>query len=569
MAIKNFGYDDDIYDDKFTQEFQTKEKISPVVSQEEANRAAQIANAYPNLPGSVVAAAAKIGLGFNDNALTDIAKKVELQAESKFNNIKRFVSENPLANQVRNNRFFQVINSPIDNILKPTVRGAVTGFVDIYEAIFPALSRAEELQDQNPDMSFSDAYKQAIKGTLRTPKMLEAIRSGENFDMGRGWLKLSTDPSDTDEYKRLVAAGTDPIQARQYVLDNVLGTQIDIESRETAENIVQFQGQLGEQFKNAGLNPSISPGRKVFKELGLYELYEPGTKQAQFGTGALDFGFQLASPENWATLGIGQARQASRMFQASEVLNDAGVITRGIRSTFHGPTLKAYLASDKGRDFKKLLWENVDNPFEIYTRTKQSISDGDFFAGLKEIKEGSPIKEFGSEAEKLLDTFLSDKVIKEGIDKAEAVGSASLIDATNMYVPQVIRGNGLQKALQLYFPPSYGKLIDANNSSDALRNLYRFTLQSKAFVKQAEDGQNLANKLLNDAIDVYKQGGDIDAKLGNVVANWLEQDFRKVLIDSGVKESVAKAATKVARQFSDDANIAADMNKGKYGQYSN
>ena len=138
-----------------------------------------------------------------------------------------------------------------------------------------------------------------------------------------------------------------------------------------------------------------------------------------------------------------------------------------------------------------------------------------------------------------------------------------------MYVPQVIRGNGLQKALQLYFAPSYGKLIDANNSSDALRNLYRFTLQSKAFVKQAEDGQNLANKLLNDAIDVYKQGGDIDAKLGNVVANWLEQDFRKVLINSGVKESVAKAATKVARQFSDDANIAADINKDKYGQYSN
>ena len=95
-----------------------------------------------------------------------------------------------------------MIGSPIDNILKPTVRGAVTGFVDIYEAIFPALARAEELQDQNPDMSFSDAYKEAIKGTLRTPKMLEAIRSGENFDLGRGWLKLSTDPSDTDEYKR-------------------------------------------------------------------------------------------------------------------------------------------------------------------------------------------------------------------------------------------------------------------------------------------------------------------------------------------------------------------------------
>jgi len=267
MVIKNFGFDDDLFDDNFQLELQSKQDVSPVVSQEEAERAASIANSYPNLPASVIAAAAKMGLGFNDNRLTDIAKKIELQRETQFNKKKRFVGENPLANQVKNNRFFQVIGSPIDNILKPTVRGAVTGFVDIYEAIFPALARAEELQDQNPDMSFSDAYKQAVKGTLRTPKMLEAIRSGEQFDLGRGWLKLSTDPSDTDEYKRLVASGYDPIQARQYVLDNVLGEQIDVEARETAENIVQFQGELGQQFKNAGLNPSVSPGRKVFQEL--------------------------------------------------------------------------------------------------------------------------------------------------------------------------------------------------------------------------------------------------------------------------------------------------------------
>jgi hypothetical protein len=383
MVIKNFGFDDDLFDDNFQLELQSKQNVSPVVSQEEAERAASIANSYPNLPASVIAAAAKMGLGFNDNRLTDIAKKIELQRETQFNKIKRFVGENPLANQVKNNRFFQVIGSPIDNILKPTVRGAVTGFVDIYEAIFPALARAEELQDQNPDMSFSDAYKQAVKGTLRTPKMLEAIRSGEQFDLGRGWLKLSTDPSDTDEYKRLVASGYDPIQARQYVLDNVLGEQIDVESRETAENIVQFQGELGQQFKNAGLNPSVSPGRKVFQELGLYELYEPGTKQAQFATGALDFGFQIASPENWATLGIGQARQARRLFKVAETLDDAGVITRGIRSTFHGPTLQQYLAGSKGKEFKQLLFENADNPFEIITRTKQSITDAGFFADLK------------------------------------------------------------------------------------------------------------------------------------------------------------------------------------------
>ena len=565
MVIKNFGFDDDLFDDNFQQELKTKQDLSPVVSQEEAERAASIANSYPNLPASVIAAAAKMGLGFNDNRLTDIAKKIELQRETQFNKIKRFVSENPLAQQVKNNRFFQVIGSPIDNILKPTVRGAVTGFVDIYEAIFPALARAEELQDQNPDMSFSDAYKQAVKGTLRTPRMLEAIRSGENFDLGRGWLKLSTDPSDTDEYKRLVASGYDPIQARQYVLDNVLGEQIDVEARETAENIVQFQGELGEQFKNAGLNPSVSPGRKVFQELGGYELYEPGTKQAQFATGALDFGFQIASPENWVTLGVGQARQASKMFKVTEVLDDAGVITKGIRSTFHGPTLQQYLAGSKGKDFKKLLFENADNPFEIITRTKQSITDANFYADLKKLIKDENLTTYDKRAEVALDNFLSQKVIKDGLDKAEGVGSARLIEASNMYVPEVIRGNGLQKRLQLYFAPSFGRLVDANDPASALQDLYRFGLQSKAFLKESAEGTNLANKLLNNAIDAYGKGGDIGASLNKVVADWLEGDFYKALIDSGVKESVAKQATKISRQFSDDANIAADMNKGVYG----
>ena len=524
MVIKNFGFDDDLFDDNFQQELKTKQDLSPVVSHEEAERAASIANSYPNLPASVIAAAAKMGLGFNDNRLTDIAKKVELQKETAFNKIKRFVGENPLAQQVQNNRFFQVIGSPIDRIVKPASRGLVTGFVDIYEAIFPALARAEELQDQNPDMSFSDAYKQAIKGTLRTPQILEAIRSGENYDMGRGWLKLSTDPSDTDEYKRLVAAGYDPIEARERALKS-LGTQIDVESRETAENIVQFQGELGQQFKNAGLNPSVSPGRKVFQELGLYELYEPGTKQAQFATGALDFGFQIASPENWATLGVGKARQASKMFQAAEVLDDAGVITKGIRSTFHGPTLQQYLAGDKGKDFKKLLFENADNPFEIITRTKQSITDANFYADLKKLIKDENLTTYDKRAEVALDNFLSQKVIKDGLDKAEGVGSARLIEASNMYVPQVIRGNGLQKALQLYFAPSFGRLVDANDPASALKDLYRFGLQSKSFLKGTAKGTNLANKLLNNAIDAYGKGGDIGADLSTSYAGCDDVDI--------------------------------------------
>ena len=252
------------------------------------------------------------------------------------------------------------------------------------------------------------------------------------------------------------------------------------------------------------------------------------------------------------------------MFKVTEVLDDAGVITKGIRSTFHGPTLQQYLAGSKGKEFKKLLFENADNPFEIITRTKQSITDAGFFADLKKTIADNNLTSYDKRAESVLDEFLSGKVIKDGLDKAEGVGSARLIDATNMYVPQVIRGNGLQKAMQLYFAPSFGRLVDAKDPADALKNLYRFSLQSKAFLKQSEEGTNLANKLLNNSIDAYSKGGDIGASLNKVVADWLEQDFYKVLIDSGVKESVAKAATKISRDYADDANIAADMNKGIY-----
>ena len=570
MAIKNFGFDDDLYDDNFQEQFETQEKVSPVVSQEQAQRAAQIANNYPNLPPSVVAAAAQIGIGFDDINLEQISKKVELQAEEKFNKIKRFISENPLANEIKNNRFFQFIGSPIDNILKPTIRGTASTLLDAYEVGYPAIARAKELQDQNPNMSYEEAYKIAVQGTTRAPKVQQAIQSGDSFDLGRGWLKLSTDPSDTEEYKKLIAAGHDPIYAREYVLKEILGDSIDEDVMEQARTVVQFQGELGKQFKNAGLVPSVSPGRKVFKDIGGYDVFEPGTKAAHLITGALDIGFNLLDPVNYLTFGIGAASKGKKMFKVAERLDDAGVITRGIRSTFHGPTLQAYLASSKGAKFKKLLWDNADNPFEIITKTKESITDAQFFADLKKLKEGTPVKEYGQEAEKLLDGFLQDDLfIRQGLDKANNVGSSRLIEATNMYVPQVVRRNGLQQRLKLQFSPSYGRLIDANDPQDVLRNLYRFTLQSKAFLKQSKEGQSLANKLLNDTIDVYNQGGDINMKLANVVANWLEQDFRKVLIQSGVNKSVAKAATKVTRQFSDDADIAVDMNKGKYGMFSN
>ena len=219
----------------------------------------------------------------------------------------------------------------------------------------------------------------------------------------------------------------------------------------------------------------------------------------------------------------------------------------------------------KVKRLKKLLFENADNPFEIITRTKQSITDANFFADLKKLIKEENLTTYDKKAEVALDNFLSQKVIKEGLDKAEGIGTARLIDATNMYVPQVIRGNGIQKAMQLYFAPSFGRLVDANDPSKALQDLYRFGLQSKAFLKEAEEGTNLANKLLNNAIDAYGQGGDIGASLNKVVADWLEGDMYKVLIDSGVKESVAKAATKISRDFADDATEAANMNKGVYG----
>lgn len=565
----NFGFDDDLFDDDQILELESRSQVNPQVTQEQANLAAKLANTFPNLPPSVIAAAAQLRMPINDPKLEEISKKVALQQEESFSKIKRFMSENPLINKTKNNRFFQVIGSPLDNIIKPTVRGMVAGFSDIYEAIFPAMARANEIQDQSPGTSFSEAYGKAIKGTLRTPRMIEAIRSGDTFDMGRGWLKLSTDPSETEEYKRLVAGGFDPIYAREYVLENVLGTQIDIESREAAENVVQFQGELGRQFQEAGLVPSVSPGRKVFQEFGLYNLYEPGTKTAHNATGILDVGFQLLSPENWATFGIAKVKDAKRMFQVAERLDDAGIITKAIRSSVHGPTLKAYLSSNKGRDFKKLLWES--DITELITRTKGSITDPEFFYELKQLRgtsliEGRASTKFDSRADSLLDDFLSETLYSPAVDKADLVPiGARLINASNMYVPEVVRGNRLRTKMALYFAPAYGKLLDVNDPASALNDIYKFALQSRSFTGKTDEGVLLSDKLLNNAIDALAGPGDKGASLSRVVADFLEVDLAKLLKERGVKDSAIKAATKVTRLFSDDADIAADMNKGLYG----
>jgi len=285
-------------------------------------------------------------------------------------------------------------------------------------------------------------------------------------------------------------------------------------------------------------------------------------------TGALDIGFQILSPENWFTFGIGKVKQAKQLFNVAERLDDAGVITKAIRSTIHGPTVQQYLAGKKGKEFKQLLFENADNPFEIITRTKESITDASFFSDLKKVIKENNLTKWDNTTEKFIDDFLTSKVTKDALDQAAGVGSSRLIDATNMYVPKVVRANKIQTAMKLYFAPAYGRLIDANDPAETLQNLYRFSLQSKTFLKESPEGVNLANKLLNNAIEAYGKGGDIGASMNKVVADWLENDFYKVLTDSGVKESVAKAATKISRDFSNEADIAADMNKGLYGIFS-
>ena len=94
----NFGFDDDLFDDDQILELKTKADINPIVTQEQANLASKLANTYPNLPPSVIAAAAQMRMALDDPNLEEIAKKVALQKEESFNKIKRFMSENPMMN---------------------------------------------------------------------------------------------------------------------------------------------------------------------------------------------------------------------------------------------------------------------------------------------------------------------------------------------------------------------------------------------------------------------------------------------------------------------------------------
>ena len=99
----NFGFDDDLFDDDQILELESRSQVNPQVTQEQANLAAKLANTFPNLPPSVIAAAAQLRMPINDPKLEEISKKVALQQEESFSKIIRFMSENPLINKTKNN----------------------------------------------------------------------------------------------------------------------------------------------------------------------------------------------------------------------------------------------------------------------------------------------------------------------------------------------------------------------------------------------------------------------------------------------------------------------------------
>lgn len=106
----------------------------------------------------------------------------------------------------------------------------------------------------------------------------------------------------------------------------------------------------------------------------------------------------------------------------SSVVNEPAPALEPPRSTIHGPTVQQYLAGKKGQEFKKLLFENADNPFEIITRTKESITDASFFSDLKKLIKENNLTKWDNTTEKFIDDFLTSKVTKDALDQAAGIG---------------------------------------------------------------------------------------------------------------------------------------------------
>ena len=488
----------------FQDDSETKRAISKAVApssvnQEQAQRASAIIKRFPTISKGSLVGAVKLGIAADDPRLQQIVMKESILKEEE--------GEGKLKSAIRR-----------------SVRGTFIGFQNLWEMALPRGVRYLEGRQQG--MSHEEA-SQKSKATL-LGEIDTAKAAGKDIDLGQGWFLGSTDPTQTSEYKNLLASGVDPLEAREWVRDNILGVQIYEEQKRKA-NQIQFVGERAEKFRAAGLDPTVTIGRYLFKPVD--DIIEPGTKAYNYITGAIDIVAQIfGDPTAAATLGVSKIRKGASTFSELENLSGMAKIfentglLQGARKTVFGPTVQEFMAGKAGIAFKKFLWENSTT--DIIAASKNNIDDFKFYDELDKFKAKNKGKSFEE-----IDADFTENLVKKNL----------LIEATQNNLPTVRRkGNRLTGMLER----TYGTRLITENKDDAFIKLNRFIRLATTGLEETKKVK-VRDKFMSDAIKALN-AADAPTETAKLVGNFIQRQFRPQVIKAlGGRDKLTKFQTEL------------------------
>jgi len=530
MADFDLFLDDNIFEDNSLELTQRNRKYGKgfTITEEEAQRASQMLYANPSLNGSLLVGLTKLGLSADDPRVAEIATKNAIQQEKSNNKLKQSLFEKAKA---MGKRTVQALDLLIDSG---------------WEATTPKLARALEYKQQT-GASFSDAWSKASEGTAQLTPVLKAEMNGQAYDIGKGFFLDTTKPEDTDEFKELIDKGIDPVIAREYVMNNVLGEQIYANAKKAQTQNIQFVGERAKKFEEAGLEPIVTPGRYLFKPFD--DIFEPGTRMYNTMTGFLDAALQIfADPSTYVTLGISNVRKASNSFKlGKEALENQGLLKNATRQVF-AKDADTWLQGADGANFKKVLWQFGDNPDALLSHTKKPLN-AEIMQEIRLAKRKNPQLSFEDGGADIMSGIIN----KENIIKASGdIGE----------IPKIRKSENFA-SIRNQFANLYGTEINVNpeNRTEAIKNIHNFLLN--AGVKP-----DARKTMINDFMDaLFEKDAGLATK--RVVTNFLQNVYRPALKEAGVTGKLLDDATgflsNKAKESYEDLEIIKEMNLGVYG----
>lgn len=327
MADVYFDYlfDDPAWESEQTRKVAERQQAEAVldsqVTFDQAVRAADIARAYPQLDGGVVATAAFAGLDHQTPQLIEIAYRQSVADQKSW---------------------WQKFGPT--RIGAAAVRQAFLAFEGMVDEVWDRPLRTYTRVTQYGE----DPYSAWLKaGPSAFARQFGQIASGQPVNVGSGILGAPTDPYTTTDYLQDLVDGYTPDVAANRALQRT-GIPLTTHARDIQNQTIYTQPRTGWQTP-------VSLGRMV-----AVQAVEPGTAPFHYLSGGVDFAKQLwLDPAGLGLAKLADVRQARRMLITSRLNNatDAGA-RMPARLRTHAQTVAEWKQREEAVYFRQWLAHN-------------------------------------------------------------------------------------------------------------------------------------------------------------------------------------------------------------------